>query len=96
MAREFADVAWDAAPPTSHVYAFRLADAEEFGLSVSQLFVKFRDKKTGGIKGEGWYYMEPAFAREIVEAMRASPHPYGEVLYPRVVKTGRGEWHKTG
>lgn len=95
MPRTFAEIAWDAAPGTSHIHSFKLADAAEFGLGTSQLFVRFKGKQ-GGIAGEGFYYIEPAFGREIVEAMRASGHPYGEVLYPRVIKPKAAQWVKTG
>lgn len=94
MAREFAAIAWFAGPATSHLHSWKLADAEEFGLETSQLFVRFRDTRTGAVQAEGFYYLEPQFARQLVQDMNASPHPYGEVLYPRVVKP-RVKWFKS-
>lgn len=54
---------------------------------VSLLFVRFKDEKTGGISGEYSYgFSDPDQGQAIYDEMAASAHPYGEVLYPKVIK----------
>lgn len=94
-ADETGDVPWEHAPPTSHISRFRFWDAREhkfirkFGQQggASQLHVVFRDEKLGGEGPEYWYFFADANAgANIFAKMQGSPHPYGEVLHPFVIK----------
>lgn len=91
------DVPWEDAPTTSHIARFRFSDASEssflrrFGeeSGASQLSVVFKDEKSGGDGPEYVYFFADATAgRALLEKLRGSPHPYGEVLYPLVIQAG--------
>lgn len=97
-------VPWESAPATSHVSRFRFWDAREwsflrnFGYRDGQFGVKggasvldviFRDEKSGGEGPQySYYFHDHGSGRTLYEKMLASPHPYGEVLYPLVVRAG--------
>lgn len=53
----------------------------------SIITVRFRDTETGQVQGEyAYYFTDHKFALDVWEDLISSPHPYGEVLYPRVIK----------
>lgn len=81
-------IPWEQPPHSSHIWGFRLYDAAEHGLGQSQLFVRFKTKGGAGIGAEYMYYLGVEEGRAVFAAMRASPHPYGEVLRPRVILAG--------
>ena len=87
-------IAWQAAPDTSHTYAFRYYDAREHaflrkfpgatGQGRSELHVKFRLKDGSAGPTYAYFFDSPDAGWEIFRKMQSSPHPYGEVLYPLV------------
>ncbi len=93
--------AMEAAPDSSHIYGWKLADVrflspeqqaqQATGLlgSGSILYVIFRDEKSKG-PGASYAYRfgDPEQAASVVEALRASAHPYAEVFLPRVRRAG--------
>ena len=92
------NVAWFESPGTSHVWGWKFLDARlspEIG-SASLLIVRFRTK-SGGPGGGGEYsFADPDAGQAISDAMIASPHPYGQILYPKVIKGGvpyRRRWN---
>lgn len=87
---------WFAAPSTSHIWGWRLIDARIYANTadltsmgpVSLLLVRFREKSGG--PGAAYFYgfSDHAEAQAVSDAMQASDHPHGAVLYPRVMKAG--------
>jgi hypothetical protein len=90
------NVAAFAAPASSHIHSWRFFDLRLYpdlpnvlGAVVSLMFVRFRDKKSGGPSAEYVYgFVDPDVGQSVSDAMQASAHPYGTVLVPRVIKTG--------
>lgn len=68
-------------PATSHI--------AQMGINGDELFVTFKDERTGG-ETEAYVYSFPTAdeAAQIYDEMRSSPHPYGFVLYPEVIQGG--------
>jgi hypothetical protein len=89
-------VAWFAAPSTSHIFGWKYFDIRLFpnqptGVlgQVSILLVRFRDKNGGASNAQYAYAMpDPDFGQRISDEMEQSAHPYGSVLYPKVIKAG--------
>lgn len=81
---------YTAAPATSHCWGMKFFDQRLFPqFEFSFLIVRFRDKKTGGPTAEYAYAFDNADqGQAIFDEMVASGHPYGEVLHPKVIKTG--------
>lgn len=92
------NVAWESAPATSHLWGWKYVDIRTSSFlrkfpgrlgAVSILTVRFRGKGGRGIAAEYQYgFADPDAGQAIVEALRASPHPHGQVLHPRVIKAG--------
>ena len=91
------DLAWTAAPESSHIWGFRYYDVRRYSFlrkfpgrisqGRSELHVVFKDEKTGGRSMPYAYYFDnPDEGQAIADEMAASPHPYGEVLYPKVIQ----------
>jgi hypothetical protein len=76
---------WHSAPGTSHISRFiNYINQEQEGWVIG---VTFKIGKSGGETREYKYYFATAEdADAIFNALKNSPHPYGEVLYPRVIK----------
>lgn len=91
---------WVQAPATSHIAKMMFEDASTpfargrgkfmFLSGESRLWVEFKpNPKTGKGGGEYMYFFrDHAQAKSIWESLITSPHPYGLVLYPRVVTAG--------
>lgn len=91
---------WVYAPYTSHISKMQFEDAStvyargrgkwRFLSGESRLWVGFKpDPKTGRGGAEYMYFFKDwALAKDVWEDLITSPHPYGEVLYPRVIKAG--------
>jgi hypothetical protein len=89
---------------TSHIHSFQWHDTQdptdsvgrflrkfpgEIGQGRSELVVRFKEEKTGRVsRAYTYFYSNVAEGRAIVAELRVSPHPYGEVLYPKVIKAG--------
>ncbi len=92
------NVGWYSAPTTSHVARFKYLDIRLFPFlrkfpgklgPVSILYVTFKDEKTGGLTATYAYgFADPDRGLAIADEMVTSPHPYGEVLHPKVIKAG--------
>lgn len=87
---------WFAAPEGSHIWGWKFFDARIYANTaalsslgpVSLLLVRFRTKQ-GGPGAAGFYgFADAAQGQAISDALEASAHPYGEILYPRVIKAG--------
>lgn len=91
---------WVFAPSTSHILKMRIYFGEKWHVvnktAETKLVVQFKpDPKTGKGGGEYSYFFpfaDKAFAREIWEDLITSPHPYGECLYPKIIKPRRVEY----
>lgn len=58
-----------------------------FSSGASELRVVFKGKEGRGEDSEyAYYFNRHDLGRDIFERMSTSPHPYGEILYPEVVK----------
>ena len=95
---------WEEAPSTSHIHSFQWHDTQdptdsvgrflrkfpgEIGQGRAELVVRFKDEKSGRVsRAYTYFFSDVAFGRAIVAELRTSPHPYGEVLYPKVIKGG--------
>ena len=91
------NVAWYATPDASHIARFKYLDIRLFPVlkkfpgrlgAVSVLYVSFKDKSGGLTATYAYGFADPDQGQAITDAMVASPHPYGEVLHPRVIKAG--------
>lgn len=87
---------WFAAPAASHIWGWKFFDARIYANTadltslgpVSLLLVRFRNKD-GSPGNAGFYgFADAAAGQAISDALEASGHPYGEILYPRVIKGG--------
>lgn len=52
----------------------------------SIITVRFRDDANGADAEYAYFFTDHALALSVWEDLITSPHPYGEVLYPRVIK----------
>lgn len=90
---EDAGEGWADAPATSHVHSFRYIDLSDDanrllrkfptarGRGRSELHVRFKDEKTGGVAATYAYYFEsPAAGAEVFRKMRESPRPFRDVV----------------
>lgn len=88
-----AHLGWTPAPATSHVAMFRYFDSRDPRFSLpegkSQLHVRFRKGKSGGITDVfAYFFSSPDAGQQVYDKMADSPHPYGEGLYPLVIRAG--------
>lgn len=91
-------VPWEAAPATSHILRWRWYDAKQHkfltkfpgatGQGRSELHVQFKDKQGGASSVYAYYFATPEAGATVVQKLRSSSHPYGEVLTPYVIRAG--------
>lgn len=91
------NIPWERAPATSHIWGWKWLPLRSSSFNrkfpgrlgrTNILYVRFKNK-TGGVAAEYSYgFADEATGLSIVEALRSSPHPYAEVLRPRVVTAG--------
>ena len=91
------NVPWERAPATSHIWGWKWMTLREFPFlrrfpgrlgAVNTLLVRFKNK-SGNVAAEYSYgFADETAGASIVAALRSSPHPYAEVLLPRVVTAG--------
>lgn len=95
---------WEFAPGSSHIHSWKWHDTGDASDSVgrflrklpgaigqgrAELVVRFKEEKTGRVsRNYTYFFSDLAFGRRIVAELRAAAHPYGEVLYPLVIKGG--------
>jgi hypothetical protein len=95
MANDGSNVGWTPAPGESHLFAWRYLDSRMYpGLTMSRLGVIFR-AKDGGEGQRGYYLFSNADrGQALADEMTAAGHPYGEVLYPKIIKPKAAPWVK--
>lgn len=93
-------LAWTPTPSSSHIWGFRYYDVRlhgflrkfpgAIGAGRSELHVIFRDSNTNGPVSYQYTYFfaDPDAGQAIADRLGQSPHPYGLVLYPDVIKGG--------
>lgn len=76
------------APLTSHIARFKLEDGDDYDhAGAKRLHVVFRNNKEGIEDSEYvFFFTNHTLADDIFNRLSFSPHPYGAVLYPEVIK----------
>lgn len=76
---------WVSAPATSHISRFMLVHGEQ----ATHIQVVFKGPEGKGEVAEYMYtFPDDNSAVRIFNQLRSSAHPYGQVLYPKVIKGG--------
>ena len=89
-------IAWENAPHSSHIHSFRWLDARkrarmgdppsEFGRGRSELHVRFKRPNGGPTQLYVYFFVDHSRGEAIYQRLRTSPHPFGQVLHPEVIK----------
>ena len=78
--------AWQSGPAASGVHSFRFLDADQVGRGRAELHVRIRRRSGSITPTYVYFFADGDEGRAVYEAMLASPHPFTEVLVPRVIK----------
>ena len=89
-------IAWETAPHSSHIHSYRWLDARrrtrmgdfpsKLGQGRSELHVRFKRPNGGPTEVYVYFFVDHSQGEAIYQRLKTSPHPFGQVLHPEVIK----------
>lgn len=89
-------IAWETAPHSSHIHSYRWLDARKrtrmadlpskLGQGRSELHVRFKRPNGGPTEVYVYFFVDHSQGEAIYQRLKSSPHPFGQVLHPEVIK----------
>jgi len=78
---------WVSAPTTSRIESFRFYDSRLFGLPRSEIHVRFRGREPGRAATYVYFIDSAEAAEQLAVELLNSPHPFGRVVLPKLVRS---------
>ena len=89
-------IAWETSPHSSHIHSYRWLDARrrtrmgdypsKLSQGRSELHVRIKRKSGAPTEVYVYFFVDHSQGEAIYQRLKTSPHPFGQVLHPEVIK----------